>query len=119
VDDFVTPNGEGAMQRPLADYLDDRALTRAVGQMIEDVLSKWDHTRPLGSLNKRDLARLADAAITGWVLERAAMGICEQSSDLPFDAAFVTLTSGQTLGLIERRPSQNAAVSRPKRKRKA
>jgi len=36
-------------------------------------LSEWDHTRPLGSLNRDDLRRLASAAITGWVLERAEM----------------------------------------------
>lgn len=56
-----------------ADQADAQALDRAVQCMIEGALSEWDHTRPLGSLNRDDLRRLASAAITGWVLERAEM----------------------------------------------
>jgi len=50
---------------------DRQALDTAVESMIERVLTGWDHTRPLGSLNRDDLRRLATAAITGWVLWRA------------------------------------------------
>jgi len=65
---------------------DRQALDAAVESMIERVLTGWDHTRPLGSLNRKDLSRLATAAITGWVLWRAASDDPqvrqEQSDDL-------------------------------------
>ena len=57
-----------------ADEADLKRLDRAVQTMIEGPLSKWDLTRPLGSLNRDDLGKLATAAITGFVLQRAADG---------------------------------------------
>lgn len=48
----------------------------AVESMIQRVLNGWDHTRPLGSLNRSDLQKLANAAITGWVIERAKENFC-------------------------------------------
>jgi len=59
-----------------ADEADAQALDAAVQSMIEGPLSGWDHTRPLGSLNKGDLRKLADAAITGWILKRAELAKC-------------------------------------------
>lgn len=56
-----------------ADEADAQALDSAVQCMIEGPLSGWDHTRPLGSLNRDDLRRVASAAITGWVLKRAEL----------------------------------------------
>lgn len=54
-----------------ADEADARATDRAVEFMIRS-LNEWDHTRPLGSLNKQDLRRLAVAAISGFIVQRAA-----------------------------------------------
>jgi len=54
-----------------ADEADLKALEHAVQKMIEGPLSKWDHTRPLASLNRGDLQKLATAAITGWVVQRS------------------------------------------------
>lgn len=52
---------------------DALALDRAVETMIQNSLSGWDHTRPLGSLNRDDLRKLATDAITGWILKRAEL----------------------------------------------
>lgn len=65
--------GKGAPKRALtpADEADARCLDRAVQTMIEGPLSGWDHNRPLGSLNREDLRKLAMAACTGFILQRA------------------------------------------------
>lgn len=71
-----------------ADVADAQSLDAAVTSMIE-VLNGWDHTRPLGSLNRGDLRKLGTAAITGWILERARLAKCrneEIARDLIFDA---------------------------------
>lgn len=72
----LTKSKKGAQKRPrsAADQADALALDRAVQAMIEGPLSNWDHTRPLGSLNRDDLRKLAIACLTGWVLQRAANG---------------------------------------------
>jgi hypothetical protein len=84
---------KGAPKRALspADEADAKALDHAVQTMIEGPLSTWDHTRPLGSLNKADLRKLAMACITGWVLQRAANGCRADTteSDLSSFAPFV------------------------------
>lgn len=73
-----------------ADEADARALDRAVQTMIEGPLSNWDHTRPLGSLNRDDLRKLAVACLTGWVLQRTAEGCMAETteSDLTSFAVF-------------------------------
>lgn len=71
-----------------ADEADAQSLDAAVRSMIE-VLNGWDHTRPLGSLNRGDLRKLGMAAITGWILERARLAKCgneEIARDLIFGA---------------------------------
>ena len=83
---------KGAQKRSpsTADQADALALDRAVQTMIEGPLSKWDHTRPLGSLNRDDLRKLAIACLTGWVLQRAATGCMAETteSDLNTVAVF-------------------------------
>lgn len=83
---------KGAHKRPLspADEAEARALDRAVQTMIDGPLSNWDINRPLASLNKDDLRKLAQAAIIGWVLQRAANGCLADTTeaDLSFDAHF-------------------------------
>jgi len=83
----------GAQKRPHspADEADARALDRAVQTMIDGPLSDWDHTRPLGSLNKNDLRKLATAAITGWIMQRTTEGCFAEPTeqDLNLGAAFV------------------------------
>ena len=83
---------KGAQARPPspADQADTLALDRAVQTMIEGPLSNWDHTRPIGSLNRDDLRKLAIACLTGWVLQRAANGCLADTTeaDLTFDAPF-------------------------------
>lgn len=59
-----------------ADEADARALDMAVESMIQHPLSGWDHTRPLGSLNRADLRNIAVAAISGWICERARQAKC-------------------------------------------
>lgn len=73
-----------------ADKADAQALDRAVETMIQGPLSNWDHTRPLGSLNRDDLRKLATAAITGWVLQRTENGCFSDTteSDLSSLAVF-------------------------------
>lgn len=51
-----------------ADQADAQGLDRAVEAMIQNVLSGWDHTRPLGSLNRDDLRKLATHAVIGFIL---------------------------------------------------
>lgn len=75
-----------------ADEADAQALDAAVESMIERVLSGMDHNRPLGSLNRGDLRKLADAALTGWILKRAELAACGNSqieNELISDVAFV------------------------------
>jgi hypothetical protein len=57
-------------KRPLspADEADAKALDRAVETMIQQVLSGWDHTRPLGSLTRGDLRKIATASVIGFIL---------------------------------------------------
>jgi len=79
----MTKGKKGAQSAPLspADEADAKALDRAVQSMIEGPLSTWDHTRPLGSLNRGDLRKLATACLTGWILQRAANG-CHADSTM-------------------------------------
>lgn len=49
---------------------DDQCLEAAVMQGIKDFLSQIDHTRSIGTLTKKDLRLLAQAHITGWILEK-------------------------------------------------
>lgn len=63
-----------------ADEADQRALERAVQAMIEHPLTGWDHTRPLGSLNRDDLKKIAMSAITGWIREKAEQA-CNEGTD--------------------------------------
>lgn len=69
--------GRGSAKRPPspADEADARALDMAVESMIEQVLSGWNHSRPLGSLNRDDLRKLATAAICGFIVEK---GRCDE-----------------------------------------
>ena len=55
-----------------ADEADALGLDRAVENMIQQVLSGWDHTRPLGSLTRGDLRKLATAAVIGFILGKHA-----------------------------------------------
>jgi len=73
-----------------ADKADALALDRAVQTMIEGPLSEWDHTRPLGSLNRDDLRKLATAVLIGWVLQRSEHGCFSDTTedDLNFVVGF-------------------------------
>jgi hypothetical protein len=79
----VTRKKKGAQSAPpsAADEADARALENAIQTMIEGPLSKWDHTRPLGSLNRDDLRKLAISCILGWILERTSNG-CHADSTI-------------------------------------
>lgn len=85
---------KGAQKRPpsAADQADTLALDRAVQTMIEGPLSKWDHSRPLGSLNRDDLRKLAIACLTGWVLQRAVNGCHDDTTEE--DLNFVVASAG-------------------------
>lgn len=80
----------GTPKRPPspADEADAQALEMAVESMIQQVLSGWDHTRPLGSLNRGDLRKLATAAISGFVVGKSKWDEEFRSSghltDVPF-----------------------------------
>lgn len=50
-----------------ADQADAAGIDRAVSEMIENVLNGWDHSRPLGSLTRADLRRLATHAVIGFI----------------------------------------------------
>jgi len=119
---ILPPVGEPRKRPPQsADEADAQALDRAVKTMIQQVLSGWDNTRPLSSLNRADLHRLANAAICGWILERAEMAKCgnlEIRGELLSDAGFVTLNSAQTHGLELPRTSTPPAAVSPRRRGK-
>lgn len=85
----VKRSKKGAQSAPPspADEADAQALEHAVQTMIEGPLSGWDHTRPIGSLNRADLKKLAVAAITGWVLKRAELS-CHAETDPSSVAGF-------------------------------
>jgi hypothetical protein len=72
-----------------ADEAEARALDRAVQTMIDGPLSDWVHTRPLGSLNRDDLRKLAIAAIIGWVLQRSVEGCDPGEADQNSNVFFV------------------------------
>lgn len=78
----LMPKQKGAQSAPpsSADLAEAQALDHAVQTMIEGPLSRWDHSRPLSSLNRADLRKLAIASITGWVLKRAALQ-CRDDTD--------------------------------------
>ncbi len=71
-----------------ADQADAQGLDRAVEAMIQDVLSGWDHTRPLGSLTRADLRKLATHAVIGFILGRQECERQQQKSGCPTDAPF-------------------------------
>ena len=75
---------KGAMTRPLspADQADAAALDTAVGMMI-GVLEEWDYSRPISSLNRADLRKLATAAVSGFVLEQVKQH--ENAADAAWD----------------------------------
>lgn len=74
-----------------ADEADAQALDAAVTRIIETVLSGWDYNRPLHSLNKSDLRRIAEAAICGWILKRAEQAACgdEKAREELISGAFI------------------------------
>jgi hypothetical protein len=85
--------------------------------MIQNVLSGWDHSRPLGSLNRADLRKLADAAICGWILQRAEMARCgdkEIRDELISCAVFVDETSDASPGREQARTSAPIATVSPR-----
>ena len=73
-----------------ADEADAKALDMAVESMIQQVLSGWDYTRPLGSLNRGDLRRLATAAITGFVIGKSEWDANFRESGHLTDVPFTT-----------------------------
>lgn len=74
---------KGALQRPLspADQMDAAALDAAVSNMI-GILEAWDYSRPLSSLNRADLRKIAVAAISGFILEQVSQ---QKRTDLQWD----------------------------------
>lgn len=52
------------------DQADTAALEASVSMMI-GVLEAWDYSRPLSSLNRADLSKIAVAAISGFIIERS------------------------------------------------
>lgn len=82
---------KGAAQLPPspADEADNAALDAAVNMMI-GVLETWSPSRPLSSLNRADLSKLAVAAISGFVLEqhRQSERIAQSWDDPIFAAVF-------------------------------
>lgn len=83
---------KGAVQRPLspADQIDSAALDAAVNNMI-GILETWDFSRPLASLNRADLRKIAVAAVSGFILEQVSQQKRTdfQWDDLNIGAAFV------------------------------
>lgn len=81
---------KGAVTRPLspADQSDAAALEASIGMMI-GVLEAWDYSRPLASLNRADLGKLATAAISGFVIAKQSEDVSGAWwDDLISDAAF-------------------------------
>jgi hypothetical protein len=112
---ILGPVGEPRKRPPSpADEADAKALDRAVETMIQS-LGGWDASRPLASLNRADLRKLANAAICGWILERAEMARCGDEAigaELLSDAGFATQTLAKSLGREKSLTSTpNAAVS--------
>lgn len=71
-----------------ADKADAQGLDRAVEAMIQNVLSGWDHSRPLGSLNRADLRKLATHAVIGFILGKQECDREFQKSGRLTDAPF-------------------------------
>lgn len=116
---ILRPVGEPRKRPPSpADQADAQALDRAVETMIQTVLSGWDASRPLASLNRGDLRKIANAAICGWILQRAEMARCGDEGirdELLSDAGFATQTLAKTHGKERRQISTpNADVSAPR-----
>ena len=82
----------GTQKRPPspADEADAKALDMAVESMIQNVLSGWDHTRPLGSLNRGDLRKIATAAVTGFVIGKCQWDAQFKESGHLIDVPFAT-----------------------------
>ena len=72
-----------------ADEADAKALDMAVESMIQQVLSGWDHTRPLGTLTRGDLRKLATAAVTGFVIGKSQWDEAFRQSGRLTDVPFV------------------------------
>lgn len=71
-----------------ADLADAAGLDRAVETMIQECLSGWNHTRPLGSLTRQDLRRLATFAVMGFILGKNQCDQQFQESGRLTDVAF-------------------------------
>lgn len=71
-----------------ADEADAQGLDRAVEAMIQNVLSGWDHTRPLGSLTRADLRKIATHAVIGFILGKQECDRQFQESGRLTDVAF-------------------------------
>lgn len=77
---------KGVQQHPPspADQSDAAALEASVSMMI-GVLETWNYSRPLSSLNRADLTKLAAAAVSGFVIERSKHGEVAWWDDLNTD----------------------------------
>ena len=73
-----------------ADQADAQGLDRAVEAMIQNVLSGWDHTRPLGSLTRADLRKLATHAVIGFIQGKQECDRRFQESGRLTDVPFAT-----------------------------
>lgn len=73
-----------------ADQADAQGLDRAVEAMIQNVLSGWDHTRPLGSLTRADLRKLATHAVIGFIQGKQECDRQFQESGRLTDVPFAT-----------------------------
>ena len=73
-----------------ADQADAQGLDRAVEAMIQNVLSGWDHTRPLGSPTRGDLRKLATHAVIGFIQGKQECDRQFQESGRLTAATFVT-----------------------------
>jgi hypothetical protein len=69
----LTRKGAALPPPSIHDEIEDAALDAAVNAVIKEVLEKLDYSRPISTLTKRDIRRIAVSSISGWIVRRTEL----------------------------------------------
>lgn len=61
------------MPPSIHDEIENAAIEAAISAVIREVLEKMDHSKPIASMTKRDIKRIAVSAISGWIVKRTEL----------------------------------------------
>jgi len=69
----LTKKGAAKLPPSIHDEIEAEAIEAAVSAVIREVLEKMDHAKPIASMTKRDIRKVAISAISGWIVKRTEL----------------------------------------------